>query len=200
MIGFTPLNFTLVYDDRLTDVDDTTGDRGTTVGTGPVRFETVFLAGSRIPVGSSTRPAGFGPRVFDGYLDSDGQLKSAPGGSVGLRLWANDPAFALERLQYRVTAELTDLLGRPVPFASFCFDAPTEDVETSLVLLLPEPGQKFGRGPRAFDITDVTVTVDNELVFHRADGVDLGPVSADLSEGTLPQAMGRAVAFAIALG
>jgi len=170
------LNFTLEYDDLVNDVDDTAGDVGTTPGVGPMYFTTLFPRGARIPVADfSPRPSGIGLRTFTGYLDTDGRLKNEAGGTAGLRLWANDPDFNLDRFQYRVSAELTDQLGRPVDFHGFNFDAPSEDVIRYLTDEMPKPGQKFGRGRPGFGIGELDV-VDGELVITREDGVELDPI------------------------
>lgn len=146
-----PMCFTLHYDDRVNDIDDTSGDVAATPGVGWIYFDTTLETGVRIPVESySPRPTGLGIRRFKGYLDTDGRLKSRPGGDTGVRLWANDPEYNLPRLQYKVSAELTDLLGRPVDFQPFYFDAPVADIEKSLVSYMPRPGQKFGRGPASY--------------------------------------------------
>ena len=122
-----PLNFRLFYDDRINNVDDVTEDVAAGVVTGPMYFEPTLLPGQRIPDPDyPSRPTGLAMRTFSGFLDTDGQLKVEPGGELGVSLWANDPAWNLPRLQYRVRAELTDLYGKPVRWHSFSFDAPAE--------------------------------------------------------------------------
>ena len=195
-----PLNFTLHYDDRTNDIDDTTGDVDDVAVCGRVRLTPVFDEGARVPAPFySPRPTGFAMRVFTGWLDSDGRLKNTPGGTAGMRVWANDPDFEIDRLQYLVEAKLVDSLGRPVPFASFYIDAPSTDIVRYLALDMPVPGQDFRRGRPAYDITELTVNANNQFVFEREDGYKLGPVSANVSAHVLPTAHGRAVALAIAL-
>lgn len=172
------LNFTLHYDDRVTDMDDTSGDRGTTPGIGPVWFETCFPAGARIPVAdyTSSRPAGIGPRVFDAYLDTDGRLKNKRGGTPGVRLWGNDPRFMATRFQYRVRAKLADALGRPVEFQPFYFDAPDHDMVRYLTDLMPRPGQSFGRGPATY-LIDGWFNEDGELILENDDESLTSPIT-----------------------
>lgn len=165
-----PLNFTLRYDHLISDIDDASGDITAIPAQGWMYFEPSVHAGSRIPVPSYTpRPSGVEPRRFKGYLDTDGRLKTGPGGSVDIRLWANDPAWGLIRYAYTVTAALTDLLGRTLAFDSFSFDAPTFDTVLNLVDVMPAPGQAFGRGPGAFRLSGGHFT-DGQLYFQNSDG------------------------------
>jgi hypothetical protein len=193
-----PINFTVTYDDLTNDLDDTTGDIGAVPAIGPVVF-VPSLIDRATATANSPRPAGYALRTFSGWLDNDGQLKSEPGGTVGVRMWANDPIFELDRLQYRVEADLTDPLGRPVPWRVFAFDAPTSDLTVNLVHVMPDPSQEFSRGPRAYDITELSVDGSNDFVFEREDGYQLPAVPADFAVNLVPS-KGRAVAMAIALG
>lgn len=173
-----PINFTVNYDDRVNDADDTSGDVAAAVVTGPMYFIPSVLPGYRIPdLHSLTRPTGLAVRAFAGYLDTDGRLRTRQGGDVGVRLWANDPDWELPRLQYQVRAELTDQLGRPVPWAAFYFDAPGADVEINLVDYMPKPGQKFGRGPGAPRIRSGSFNDDGDLVLENADGTTIDPIT-----------------------
>ena len=70
-----------------------------------------------------------------------------------MRVWANDPVFGLEKLPYRVEADLTDQLGIPVPFESFIFEAPATDTELDLTNVARVPvamGSGLTRGPRGY--------------------------------------------------
>ncbi len=195
-----PINFTVTWDDLTNDVDDTTSDIGEAPVIGWMYFTTQIADGAVIlAAGHTPRPAGFQPRTFSGYLDSDGQLKNKPGGSVGARLWANDPIFGLTRLQYYVTASLSDALGRAINFQPFAFDAPSTDSTVNLTQVMPLPGQDFSRGPNAYDMTGLSINGSNQFVFEREDGFTLPPVTAGAVVDITP-ARGRAVAFAIALG
>lgn len=172
-----PLNFTLLYSDKTNDVDDSSGDVGVTPAHGPLLFEPHFELGARIPYGVDT---GLAPRVFPAYLDVDGQLKPERGGDVGIRLWANDPAFGLDRFEYQVSAPkgLSDGSNRRIPFKSFYFDAPNEDVVRYLKDEMPKPGQDFMRGRPGFGIATngLDINSSGELVITREDGVELPPV------------------------
>ncbi len=198
-----PLCFPLVYSDRINDVDDVTGDTAAQVVTGPVYIEPCLLPGQRIPDPDyPSRPTGLALRTFTGYLDTDGLLKTEPGGEEGLRVWANDPNWNLPRLQYRVRAELTDLLGRPVRWHALNFDAPTEDIEVDLTLELPVPGQKFGRGRPGFGLArdGVSVNGSGQMVLTREDGYNLDPVTIPELSDTLLQSNAYAAAFARTFG
>ncbi|MGQ9348958.1 hypothetical protein [Mycolicibacterium gilvum] len=177
-----PLNFTLHYDDRVNSVTDFTGDVQAVNTIGPIYFEPTILPGYRIPVQDySPRPTGVGIQQFSGFLDSDGRLKKERGGEVGLRLWANDPAWKLPQFQYRVTADLTDPLGNKVDWQPFYFDAPKADVVRYLTQEMPRPGQKFGRGRHGFTIDSIEVDDDGFFVATREDNVDLDPVPIAVS-------------------
>ncbi len=199
-----PLSFTLTYSDRINDVDDVSGDVDAQVVTGPLYFEPRLLPGRRIPDPEyPSRPTGLAMRTFTGFLDTDGLLKSAPGGEAGVRLWANDPNWNLPRLQYRVRAELTDLLGNPVRWHAFDIDAPSEDITVDMTLELPLPGQKFGRGRPGYGLSKgggVTVNESGQLVFVREDGYELGAVAVPELSDTLDDAQAAAVAYMLTFG
>ena len=199
-----PLCFTLVYSDRINDTEDVSGDIAATVVTGPMYFEPCLLSGQRIPDPDyPARPTGLALRTFTGFLDTDGLLKSAAGGEEGVRLWANDPAWNLPRLQYRVRAELTDLLGRPVRWHATNFDAPTEDIEVDLTRELPLPGQKYGRGRPGFGLargTGVDINGSGQLVFVREDGEELGAVDVPDVSDVLDNAQAQSIAYVMTFG
>lgn len=198
-----PLNFTVVYDDRINDIEDSSGDVAATVAMGPVYFIPSITPGHRIPdLEYLPRPAGLAIRAFPAYLDTDGRLKTKAGGDTGVRLWANDPAWRLPRLQYQVRAELTDLQGRPVEWAPFSFDAPHEDIEVDLAREMPRPGQKFGRGRPGFGLAPGAVQIDTEgnLVLVREDGIELGGVEIpDLSDA-LDVAQAESISYVLTFG
>ncbi len=178
-----PLSFRLFYDDRVNDTEDTEGEVAAVAVSGPVYFEPALLPGQRIPDPEyPSRPTGLAMRTFSGFLDTDGQLKVEPGGELGVSLWANDPAWNLPRLQYRVRAELTDLYGKPVRWHSFSFDAPATTADRNLVQYMPLPGQKFGRGP-ATHITGGSFDDDGNLVLDNDDGSTTDPIVP--ADGTL---------------
>ncbi len=199
-----PLSFTLVYSDRVNDVDDTSGDIDAQVVTGPLYFTPRLLPGQRIPDPEyPTRPTGLALRTFTGFLDTDGVLKAEPGGQEGVRLWANDPNWNLPRLAYQVRAELTDLLGRPVRWHGVDFDAPTEDITVDLTLELPLPGQKFGRGRPGFGLSKdsgIDISETNQLVFIREDGYELGAVTVPELSDTLDDTQAETIAYVMTFG
>lgn len=173
-----PLSFRMFYDDRVNDTEDTEGEVGATATSGPVYFEPALLPGQRIPDPDyPSRPTGLAMRTFTGFLDTDGRLKATAGGELGVSLWANDPAWGIERLQYRVRADLTDLLGNPVRWHSFNFDAPDDDGDRNLIHYMPKPGQKFGRGPGAPRIRSGSFNDDGDLVLENADGTTIDPIT-----------------------
>ena len=172
-----PLSFTVTYSDRINDTGDVSGDVAATIVTGPMYFEPCLLPGQRIPDPDyPSRPTGLAMRTFTGFLDTDGILKTEAGGEEGVRLWANDPAWELDRLQYRVRADLTDSLGQSVRWASFNFDAPVADITKDLTYYMPRPGQKFGRGPASY-LTGGTFNSDGDLVLHNDNGSDVNPIT-----------------------
>ena len=199
-----PLSFTVTYSDRINDVDDVSGDVAAAVVTGPVYFEPCLLPGQRIPDPDyPPRPTGLAMRTFTGFLDTDGLLKTEAGGEEGVRLWANDPDWNLTRLQYRVRAELTDLLGRPVRWHAFNFDAPGEDIVRDLTLEIPLPGQKFGRGRPGFGLakdTGVDINETGQLVLVREDGYELGAVTVPELSETLDDTQAETIAYVMTFG
>lgn len=168
-----PRQFTMLHRDQANDITDTSGDVGLTGVTGPLLFVPTFKPGSRLPTSDGT----VCPREFPAYLDTDGRLKPARGGVDGIRLWANDPEFGIERFQYHVRAPegLTDLLGHPVPWLDFYFDAPGVDGVRYLNAYVPRPGQKFGRGPGAPGLSGGSFN-DSDLLLQNADGSTLTPI------------------------
>ena len=195
------LNFTLHYDDRINDLDDKVGDVAETVVTGPMYFVPSIRPGVRIPVlDGLPRPKGLAVQAFDGFLDTDGRLKNKQGGELGVRLWANDPAWNLPRFQYRVSAELTDLFGRPVPWRDFYFDAPTADIVRNLADELPRPAQKFGRGRPGFGLDRTDVDGLGRLVLTREDDVTVGTVEMPALSDTLARSNAAAISHTVTFG
>lgn len=190
-----PLQFTLRMKDRTTDITDVTGDRAWVPVMGPLLAEPTFKPGARIPYGLDMA---YRPRAVLMWLDADGELKPSKGGSVGVRLDANDPAFNLSRLQYRITAPegLTDANGEVVDWAAVYFDAPKDDQIVYLSKELPKPGQKFGRGRPGFGIATngLDVNADGQLVITREDGTVLPPVF------TVPESQALSVSYAMTFG
>lgn len=194
------LEFTVTYDELTNEPVNTTA-APPIPATGWVTFETSILPGMRIAALTNLpRPAGMEIRTFKGFLDTDGQLKSEPGGTVGVRLWANDPDWRLDRLQYRVRATLTDYLGREVPWVDFYFDAPKEDVVRNLALEIPRPGQKFGRGRPGLGLTGASVNGQGQLLLSREDDKLLAAVDVPELSETLAETNAAAIAYGMTFG
>jgi hypothetical protein len=154
-----PINCTLTYRHLANDTEDTSGDIGTIPAIGPVYAEAQFADGAAALGSDAT---GYTIRRFEGYLDTDGILKNKPGGTAGMRVWANDPLFNLTRLPYTVTFDLYDALGRRIALNGATFDAPSTDTTVPLANVLPVPGAMAGgiqrRSSYAEDIIDIGVT------------------------------------------
>ena len=198
-----PLNFTLQYNDRINDILDSAGDVAETVVTGPMYFVPSLLPGYRIPApGLLPKEAGLAMRGFAGYLDTDGKLKTEPGGEEGVRLWANDPNWDMPRLQYTAHAKLTDLIGNEVPWIPIPFDAPKEDVVVQLAAEMPKPRHKFGRGRPGLGLARDGATIDNQgnLVLMREDGYPLGTVTVPELSDSLDEASAQTIAFVTTFG
>jgi hypothetical protein len=169
-----PINCTLTYEHVVNDTEDENGDIGTLPAIGPVYARAKFRDGAAA-LGSDGK--GYSIRVFEGYLDTDGVLKNKPGGTPGMRVWANDPVLNLTRLPYEIIFDLADPLGRPVKVNGTTFDAPSTDVEVPLANVLPVPsaaGQGIARGPDGLPVDDVQLE-DGELVSY-VQGEEVGRV------------------------
>lgn len=168
------MNFTVTYENLTNDVDSPGGDTAAVACIGPMYFIPSIQDGGIIPaLQHLPRAAGMSVRAFTAYMDIDGRLRAEAGGELGVRLWANDPDWQLERFAYQVRADLTDPLGRPIPFTPFQFDAPKEDRVVPLELEIPRPGQKFTRGRPAVDISSFRLTGDKMMVLTREDGYEM---------------------------
>lgn len=167
------INFTVNYDlfTSEADGDDSGTDLDIAALVGTVTFTPVFSEPKAVLApGYSPRPAGLVPRPVTGYLDSDGQLYNTSGGSVGVRLWANDPVLRLDALTYRVTFDVTTLLGEQVKVVGGYLPAPSSDVTVNLVNEL-QPASSFG-GPRLSG----GEFVDDTVIFAHSDGTTLEPI------------------------
>ena len=174
------INFTINYDLFTSEADGT--DSGTDLDVnalvGTVTFTPVFSeAKAVLAPGYSPRPAGLVPRPVTGYIDSDGRLYNTVGGTVGVRLWANDPVLRLDSLGYRVTFDVTTLLGEQVKVVGGYFSAPIADITINLASEL-QSASSFG-GPRLSGGEFVGDTV----IFEHSDGATLEAI--DVPEGTL---------------
>lgn len=196
------LNFTVQYSDRVNDADDTDGgDVAEVPGIGWLYMEPQFPAGTRLPAGDlEAGPTGYAIRTFRGYLDESGTLQYTKGGVGPMRVWGNDPAWGLDRLQYRVTAELTDGKGRHVPFQPFFVDAKKVDETMYLAREMPRPGQKYGRGRPGWGVGGMDINEFGQLVIQREDGAELGAVTVPELSETLDESTAIAAAFSMTFG
>lgn len=138
-----PINFTIVHNAKTNDEADDTGDIAEIGVTGWLHFV------AQLPEGMPALAPEVGDdgtsywiHTFKGYLDTDGVLKNEPGGTAGVRIWANDPAFNLEEpgLPYLVYAPNgLRANGKRVEFKAFVFYAPSIDVTFKLSELSPVP-------------------------------------------------------------
>lgn len=138
------INFTVTYDQLATQTDDsdTGADADIIALIGTVTFTPEMSDdGPLLAPGYSPRAAGFKLLPITGYVDSDGQLKSARAGTVGVRLPANDPVLQLTRLVYRVSFDLRTPLGEPVPIRGGYFEAPSTDTTVNLTNVLVPTGE-----------------------------------------------------------
>jgi hypothetical protein len=152
------LNWTLVHSGLTNDESDSVGDAAEIAVTGWLYFVAQIPEGQpALAPGQSSTGASYWVRTFKGYLDTDGVLKNAPGGTPGIRLWANDPAkLNLEDpgLPYLVFAP-DDLRanGKIIKFDPFVFYAPNADITKKFSELQPVPSataQGIARGFRGF--------------------------------------------------
>ena len=175
-----PINCTLTYKHLANDTEDVSGDIGAIPAIGPVYAEAQF-ADDAAALGSDA--TGYTIRRFTGYLDTDGILKNERGGTVGMRVWANDPLFNLERLPYKVTFDLYDALGRRIELNGTTFDAPSTDTTVPLTNVLPVPGAMAGgilrRSSYAEDVLDIGVT-GHALVIAQTAAAARAAIGVDL--------------------
>lgn len=129
------INFTVNFDlfTSGNDSDDAGADLDLVPLMGDVTFTPVLPTRKPALAPSySPRPTGFMPREFVGYLDSDGRLKTAAGGTVGVRLWANDPVLNLDELRYKVDFAVTTPTGESVTVEGGYITAPSTDTTVNL--------------------------------------------------------------------
>lgn len=137
------INFTAEFDllASQTDSADMGADSDLVALSGTVVFTPEFTDTKPILApGHSPRAAGVKLRPISGYLDSDGQLKSAPGGAVGVRLPANDEVLELDKLIYRVDFNVRTPSGEKVAVEGGYFEAPDVDSTINLTDVLQPTG------------------------------------------------------------
>lgn len=135
----TVINFTATFD-LFASADDG-ADAGSDADIVPLVGTVTFVPQLRdnkplLATGFTPRKAGLRVRPFVGYLDTDGQLKASPGGSVGVRLWANDPVLNAENLYYAVKFNVATQAGQKVRVEGGTFEAPSTDTTVNLTDVL----------------------------------------------------------------
>lgn len=135
--------FTVQYDllGLTTDSDDAGVDSDEIGLIGPVVFTAQFGDNRAVQAANySPRPTGFKWLPISGWLDSDGRLKDKAGGTVGLRLPANDPSLGLDKLVYKVVFKVKTPSGESVNVAPGYFEAPSADETVQLAEVLQSTG------------------------------------------------------------
>ena len=133
------INFTVEYDTLQAVQPVPPADVDTVPLSGTVRFVPQMSAPAQA-AGFAPRPAGVSLRAVNAVIDTDGQLKDAAGGNVGVRLVACDPVLGLANLPYVVQFSLVDASGAAVMFPMTSFEAPATDTVINLVSVMPVPG------------------------------------------------------------
>lgn len=183
------INFTVKFDAlaSLTDSADVGADADVVPLVGTATFTPVFSDEKGVLAPAySPRPAIFKIRSFVGVVDTDGQLKASKGGSVGVRLWANDPVLELENLTYKVDFNLSTTLGEKVFIEGGYFSAPAIDQVINLADVLISTGSP-------------SVSNLNQLQVYAHEIVDSTDVGVDLITAATPEA-GRSAIQAARLG
>lgn len=133
------INFTVQYDllASQTDSGDAGVDSDLVALIGSVVFTPMFADNKPVLAADhSPRPAGLKLQPISGYLDSDGRLKAAPGGAVGVRLPAKDPVMDVDALIYRVDFTVRTPAGEKVQVDPGFFEAPESDQTVQLADVL----------------------------------------------------------------
>lgn len=176
------INFTVQFDvlSNREDGSDEGSDTDIVALTGPVTFTPLF-ADQRLVLADdlSPRAAGLKLRKQSGWIDTDGQLKTGPGGTVGVRLWANDPIFDLDRLVYQVDFDVRTPLGGTVRVDPGFFEAPATDTTVNLADVLETSASGVVAAPPIASGT----FINGQLRFVNADGSTVAPI--DIPPGVL---------------
>jgi hypothetical protein len=133
------INFTVNYDllASQTDSADVGADSDLVALIGTVVFTPDFADKKAVMAADhNPRPAGLKLQPISGYLDSDGRLKAAPGGAVGVRLPAKDPIMDVDGLIYRVDFNVHTAAGEKVQVDPGFFEAPESDQIVELAEVL----------------------------------------------------------------
>lgn len=178
------IQFTAEYDFLATtsDSSDLNADADTVALIGEVDFTPQFSTeGPVLARNYSPRPTGFKLLKVTGVIDTDGRLKNARAGTVGLRLIANDPVLELpDPLVYRMDFRLTTPLGQPVRVSPAYFEAPDSDVTVQLADIMESALSSAVAAP---PISGGEFDANGDIAFENADGSVLTPI--EIPEGYL---------------
>lgn len=176
--------FTAELDFRATtsDSSDLNADADEVALIGEVDFTPQFSTeGPILARDYSPRPTGFRLLKVTGFIDTDGRLKNARAGTIGVRLIANDPVLELpDPLVYRVDFRLRTPLGQPVRVAAAYFEAPNSDVTVQLAEVFESALSSAVGAPR---LIGGEFNTDGDIAFANADGSVLAPI--EIPEGYL---------------
>lgn len=167
------INFTVEFDARKsgTDWGDAGVDADETPLNGWLTFIPQFEGDAFVLTTDGTGGIFIGPSV--GYIEN-GVLKTTKGGSVGVRLVANDPVLGLgDPLVYRLKADLRTPAGAKVKIIDRFFEAPSEDTTVNLDLVLASSISSAAAAPRLSGGEFGTGTV----IFENEDGSVLSPIA-----------------------
>ena len=167
------VQFTVEYDFLAvtSDSSDSNADADLVALIGQVDFTPQFTTEAPILARNySPRPTGFRILTVSGFIDTDGRLKNARAGTVGVRLIANDPVLELpDPLVYRVDWHLTTPLGQPVSVPTNYFEAPSTDITVQLAEVM-ESALSSAAGAPAIVSGEF---VGNTIEFLNGDGSEL---------------------------
>jgi hypothetical protein len=158
------INFTVKYDMYGSGVDTEVPLVGT------VTFAPRTTNDMPVMAPEYTPPTGFKLLSFGGYIEG-GRLKSGPGGSDGVRLWAHDPVLEIDKLTYEVSFDLHTVHGQPVAVDGGYFEAPQTDIVVQLAEVLQST--TFVGGPRIIG----GEFVGNTVIFENLGGTKLSPIT-----------------------
>jgi hypothetical protein len=171
------INFTVNYDllASQTDSADAGADSDLVALIGTVVFTPLFDDNRAVlATDHSPRPAGFKLQPISGYLDSDGRLKAAPGGVVGVRLPAHDPIMDVDAVIYRVDFNVRTAAGEKVAVDHGYFEAPSTDTTVQLADVLQST---LAAAAQAQGLVGGYFDGDGDVVFEDGDGNFLPPIA-----------------------
>lgn len=155
-------------------------DSGSDADVLPLVGEVVFtprFADDRLALAESLapRPSGVKLRPFTGFVDIDGQLKTVPGGTLGVRLIANDPVFEFtDPLLYQVSFLLRTAAGQAVKIDDSYFTAPSTDTTVYLAEVLQPTIPLAAAAP---PISQGSFNGSGDLVLQNSDGTVLPAIA-----------------------